>query len=143
MHQGQVLVPLLEAHKRKNDMIVIQMQGPTKEQTTQLSPRCRGLRSVPCQLPSCPSRVYKFPQAQVSCLCEFPSHDLAPNPPHFRAHKIPPPSRQLDSQSSSQYLTADLCMNHLACTPPTLLKIFIPPESLIKYIESKVKTLIY
>lgn len=53
--------------------------GPTKDQTTQLSPRCRGSRRVPCQPPAgCP--VCEFPQVQVSCLCGFPQHDPNPTP---------------------------------------------------------------
>lgn len=50
-------------------------RGPTKHQVKQLWPRWRGPRSVPCQIPSCPSRTCEL-QVQVSCLCWFPHHNL-------------------------------------------------------------------
>lgn len=56
-------------------------RGATKVQAIQLSPRCRGLRPIPCHFLVCTSRVCEFTQVQASYPYGFSHHYLDPIPP--------------------------------------------------------------
>lgn len=78
--------------------------SPTNCPSHPLSPAFTGLSLVLCKFPSCQSRGNELLLAQLSYFFDFPHYGLDPF-----AHIIALLSLPLDSRSSAQCLTIDLC----------------------------------